>query len=467
MRLALLICVPIVVPAIVSAQQLTPDAEIPLTPPGYKMLRFDENYSCLTNQATRTDLFDPVKYIPLRQDDPLWYATIGGELRERYEGHYDPNFGIGGKGSDSYLLQRVTLLTDVHLRDRLRFFTEGISGIIEGESQPAPPVQNNAIDLQFAFVDVVPWLKDDERLTLRVGRFGMSFGAGRLVATRAAPNIPFRFDGFEALYSRPLWNATAFLTQPVKDSGHIDAEDHSTTFWGLYVTHYFDAPHTTGLDLYYLGIHNDHATYASGTADEDRHSLGAREFGVWKQWDWDAEQVIQFGNFGNDSILAWTAAIKAGYTWDAPLQPRLGIKTGITSGDHDPHDGRQETFDPLFFMSGYFNDASLIRPSNIIGVHPNLALQLTRRISIDGGADWFWRYSRNDAVYGVPGRIAIPALSNAPSYIGTALDLNLNWQIQRHISFQASYVHFLTGEYINQAGGKDVNYFSTTFTFLF
>src|SRR6266581_3703383 len=246
MRLALLISVPIVVPAIVAAQQLTPGAEIPLTPPGYKMLRFEEDYSYLTNQANRTDLVDPVKYIPLRQEHPLWYLTIGVELRERYEGHYDPNFGIGGKGSDSYLLQRITLLTDVHLGERLRFFAEGISGVIEGESQPAPHVQDNTIDLQFAFVDVVPWLKDGERLTLRAGRFGMSFGSGRLVATRAAPNIPFKFDGFEILYARPLWEATAFLTRPVKDSGGFDGEDHSTAFWGLYLTHWLAAPHKFG-----------------------------------------------------------------------------------------------------------------------------------------------------------------------------------------------------------------------------
>src|SRR5216684_1831055 len=343
MRLGLVISWAVLLPAIVTAQQMIPGAEIPLTPPAYKMLRFDEDYSSLTNPANRTDLLDPLKYIPLRQEHPLWYLSIGGELRERYEGHYDPNFGIGGKGSDSYLLQRMTLLTDVHLGERLRFFAEGISGIIEGESQSAPPVQNNPIDLQFAFVDLVPWLKDDERLTLRVGRFGMSFGAGRLVATRAAPNIPFRFDGFEALYSRPLWNVTAFLTQPVKDSGHIDSEDHSTTFWGIYATHYFDAPQTLGLDLYYLGIHREDATYASGTAAEDRHSLGAREFGVWKHWDWDAEQVLQVGSFGSDSILAWTAAINAGYTFDATWQPRLGLKTGITSGDHDPKDGQLGT----------------------------------------------------------------------------------------------------------------------------
>jgi len=467
MRLALLIIGSILVPAIVAAQQLTPGAEIPLTPPGYKMLRFDEDYSCLTNQDNRTDLFDPVKYIPLRKDDPLWYLSFGGELRERVEGNYDPNFGIGGLRSDSYLLQRMTLSVDAHLGERVRFFVEGISGIVEGESHTPPPVQQDPGNLQFAFVDLVPWLADDRRLTLRVGRFGMSFGAGRLVATRAAPNIPFRFDGFEALYSRPSWNVTAFLTQPVKDSGHIDSEDHSTTFWGIYATHYFDAPRTTGLDLYYLGIHNDHATYVSGTADEDRHSLGAREFGVWKHWDWDAEQVIQFGNFGSDSILAWTAALNAGYTWDAPFQPRLGLKAGGTSGDDNPNDGHLGTFDALFFKSGYFNDASLIRPQNIISVHPNFTVQPLPKVTVDGGASPFWRYSRNDAVYAVPGFVEIPALHNASSYVGTAFDANLTWQLQRHVNVQASYVHFLAGSYVHQAGGSDVDYFSTTITFLF
>src|SRR5712671_4896370 len=431
MRLALAISLPVVLPAIVTAQQMLPEAEIPRTPPAYKMLRFDEDYSCLTNQDNRTDLFDSVKYIPLRKDDPLWYVSFGGELRERVEGNYDRNFGIGGAGSDSYLLQRITLLADVHLGERVRFFVEGISGIVVGESHTPPPVQQDPGDLQFAFIDVVPWLTEDQRLTLRVGRFGMSFGAGRLVATRAAPNIPSRFQGVELLYSRPDWNLTGFVTQPVKDSGGISGADHSTTFWGLYATHYFNAPRTTGLDLYYLGIHNDHATYASGTAAEDRHSLGAREFGVWKRWDWDAEQVLQLGSFGSDSILAWTAAINAGYTWDASFQPRLGIKTGIVSGDNDPNNGRQETFDPLFFKSGYFNDASLIRPQNIISVHPNFTVQPLPKVTVDGGASPFWRYSRDDAVYAVPGFVEIPALRNASSYIGTAFDINVTWQLRR------------------------------------
>src|SRR5580765_4330565 len=128
MRLALAISLPVVLPAIVTAQQMNPEAEIPRTPPAYKVFRFDEDYSCLTNRDNRTDLFDPVKYIPLRKDDPLWYLSFGGELRERVEGNYDPNFGIGDVRSDSYLLQRLALLSDEHLGQRVRFFVEGISG---------------------------------------------------------------------------------------------------------------------------------------------------------------------------------------------------------------------------------------------------------------------------------------------------------------------------------------------------
>jgi hypothetical protein len=467
MRKVILISFSVMLPAAVPADEMKSTGEIPSPPPAYNMLRFDENYSCLANPANRTDWFDPVKYIPLRTNNPSWYLTFGGELRERFEGNYDPNFGIHGAGADSYLLQRITLLADLHLGERVRVYAEGISGLQEGDSQPAPPVQQDPIDLQFAFLDLVPYLTEDESLTLRVGRFGMSFGSGRLVATRAAPNIPFRFNGFEAIYARPLWEATAFLTRPVEDNGGISGSDPGTAFWGLYLTHWFNAVQTLGVDVYYFGIHREHGAYASGTGDEHRHSLGAREFGEWNGWDWNAEQVLQVGTFGNESILAWTAALDSGYTWDAIWSPRLGLKAGIVSGDHNPNNGRLETFDALYFKSGYFNDASLIRPQNVIGVHPNFALKPSRTVSVDGGANWFWRYSQNDAVYAVPGFIAVPALKTAASYVGTALDVNLTWQIQRHVSFQASYVHFFTGSYIHEAGGHDVDYVSATIDFLF
>ena len=454
-------------PSALLAEEVAATDEYPSVPPAYKILRFTEDYSCLIDPAKRTDLFDPIKYIPLRTNDPYWYVTLGGELRERFESAHDANFGIGAP-DNSYWLQRITLLGDLHLGERVRFFVEGISGIVEGQSQPAPAVQKDPIDLQFAFVDVLPYLTDDERLTLRAGRFGLSLGSGRLVATRAAPNIPFKFDGFESIYDRPLWHVTTFFTRPVIEyTDRLSSDDYSTEFWGLYVTHWFDDAHKDGLDMYYLGIASEQGRYASGGGNEHRHSFGLRWFGEMNQWDWNAEGVVQTGDFGNQTILAWTASLDSGYTWDASWQPRLGLKADIASGDQNPTNGPQGTFDALYFKSGYFNDASLIRPANIIDVHPNFSANLTHALSVNGGGDVFWRYSRNDAIYAPPGFIAVPALSTASAFVGTAADVNLEWRIQRHLSFLASYVHFFSGEYIHQAGGHDVNYFSTTLSFLF
>src|SRR5260370_37120972 len=121
--------------------------------------------------------------------------------------------------------------------------------------------------------------------------------------------------------------------------------------------------------------------------------------------------------------------MNAGYTWDAPFQPRLGLKTGVTSGDDNPNDGHLGTFDALFFKSGYFNDASLIRPQNIISVHPNLTVRPLPKFTVYGGSSPFWRHSRDDAVYAVPGFVVIPALRSASCYVGPALQISVTLQL--------------------------------------
>ena len=65
------------------------------------------------------------------------------------------------------------------------------------------------------------------------------------------------------------------------------------------------------------------------------------------------------------------------------------------------------------------------------------------------------------------GKIEIPALNTGTAYVGTAVDLNFQWNIQRHLTLNASFVHFFTGSYVHAAGGSDVNFVSTSLTFLF
>lgn len=449
--------------------EYTPQAPPNPKPPPYTLLRFNEDYRYLSSPANRTDPFDPVKYIPLNPADPNSYLSFGGEIRERYEHFTHPGFGLFDEpGHNDYLLQRITLSADLHLNKNVRFFVQGISGLQFGGEGPAPPVDQDPINLQQAFVDFkfTDFPDAQDYLVLRGGRFAMTYGSGRLVATRNGPNIPFKFDGLQIIDAIGGGKIYAFVTKPAREQKHsFDDEFGGQLFWGLYGTTPTLIPQL-GLkaDLYYLGFKDDQARFAAGVGDEERHTLGTRLFGNVSGFDYDIEPVIQFGRFGSKDILAWTFASSVGYRFEgAPWRPRLGVNFDVASGDKTG--GSLGTFNPLYFKSPYFNDASVIRPSNIIDVHPTLQLLPTDNLLITLGSDVLWRYTTDDAIYNPGGKIVIPPGGSSP-YVATTAEFSVQWQIDRHLSWIGSYVHYFTSDAVKGLGGKDIDFVGTWISFI-
>jgi hypothetical protein len=438
------------------------------TAPPYTLLRFNEDYHYLANPANRTDPFDPLKYIPLNPDDSYSYLSLGGEIRERYEDFTNPGFGIApSPGHDEYLLQRITLDADLHLNANVRFFVQGISGLQFGNEATAPPVNQDPVDLQQAFADVR--LGDSpesaDYLVIRGGRFEMSYGSGRLVATRAAPNIPFKFDGLQLIDKSGESKIYAFVTKPARENKYtFDDEYPGQLFWGIYGTtpvlsHALDLKE----DIYYIGYQNNESAYAAGTGDEVRQTFGTRLFGEQNGFDYDVEPMIQTGTFRGQDILAWGFGSSLGYRFEgAVLKPRIGLNFGVASGN--TKDGSFGTFDPLYFKAGYFNDANAIRPSNIIDIHPTLQLLPKNNILLTLGSDILWRYTNNDGIYGPPGNLEIPA-GGSSQYVATTAEISVQWEINRHLTWITSYNHFFTSDAVRQIGGKDIDYLGTWVTF--
>ena len=438
-------------------------------PPPYTILRYREHYSYLADPSNRTDFFDPIKYIPLSSTDKESYLSFGGEIRERYEDYRDEGFGTTHVKNNAYDLQKVELHSDLHVNERLRVFVEGISGAQYGGEGVKPSVDQDPIDLEQAFIDYVMGdpTEDGNRVTMRGGRFQMSYGSGRLVATRAAPNIPFKFDGFQLIGSsqgdRKLY---AFITRPdMEYTVHFDDTNLNQDFWGVYGSTPIGGPLNTSADLYYLGFRNDTALYAAGRGVEDRQTVGTRLYGKKNGWDYDLEPIIQWGTFSSNDILAWTSANTVGYTFvDIPWKPRTGINFDVASGDHK--NNTLETFNPLFFKAGYFNDASVLRPSNIIDVHPTIQLEPCKRIDVTLGSDTVWRESKKDGIYSPSGSIELTPAPGS-SYVGTTTEAAVEFQLDRHASFTVSYVHMFTGSYVKSVHGSDVNYFGSWLTYTF
>jgi hypothetical protein len=297
----------------------------------------------------------------------------------------------------------------------------------------------------------------------------MGFGSYRLVTARDPTNVRLNFDGARLLARFGRASVDVFLTRPVEQKRGIfnDGENDNQSFWGVYSTLPLSTDQSLAVDVYYLGLERNEAQYGPRRATETRHSIGSRLWGRHAGWDYDVEGVAQFGTFDSQDIRAWTLASSIGYTWaDASLKPRVGLKANIASGDSDPSDSRLGTFNALFPRQSYFSEASLLAPANFFDVHPSLAIKPHETITLTTTWDPYWRYSVDDAVYG-PRGVAVPAGASSGRYVGSTLDLQVDWAITPQASWTFFYAHFFAGDVVRDAGGRSVDYVGSWLTFKF
>jgi len=182
-------------------------------------LRFNEDWSTLEGVDTSRidDFWDRLKFIPFTADQSVW-LSIGGQARARFE-HFD-NFQFGAsapKRSDTYLLSRFRLNTDLHVTPYFRLYFEGKSSLstdrdLQGRNSTAFYDQ---ADLFNGFADVVIPFSKDAGVTLRGGRQELLFGSQRLVGPGDFTQVPHTFDGAQAIVRIADWTVIPFWSQVV------------------------------------------------------------------------------------------------------------------------------------------------------------------------------------------------------------------------------------------------------------
>lgn len=312
-------------------------------------------------------------------------------------------------------------------------------------------------------------------VVLRAGRQELSFGSSRLVSTREGPNVRQSFDGARLSLQARQWTIDGFATKPAQTKRGLfdDSANHEQTFWGVYAARPLPVlPLNGGADLYYLGLDKKRARFDQGVGRERRHTIGARLWNPRGTLDYNFELAYQFGVFEakrKGHIRAWTMASDTGYTFrDTPLEPRVGFKTNVTSGDKDPNDADLETFNPLFPKGAYFGQLSPVGPLNHRDLHPNLELAFPKNISL--AADWvfYWRQGARDAVYGVPGNIQRLGNRSRDRFIGHQPGIEMSMRADSHTTFTINYASFLAGRFLRETPpGKNTTYFASWMTFKF
>ena len=156
------------------------------------------------------------------------------------------------------------------------------------------------------------------------------------------------FDGARAGWKGRLGTLDLMALRPLENrpGAFDDRGERGAHLWGAYAT----TARGRGpgqWDLYLLDYRREGARFAAGSGTERRQTLGARWFGQSGLLDWNSELVAQGGELqtvaGTLDVRARTLATDTGWRWtERPLQPRLGLKADIASGDGKLHDGRRE-----------------------------------------------------------------------------------------------------------------------------
>jgi hypothetical protein len=465
---------PSVPPGVGAASDPTPCVSTPEPPQPYKLLRYDEDYSYLKDNARRTDFWDPIKYVPLRGRED-WYLSVGGEVRERFEFFHNLDEGgapANSQGNNADLLQRYLLHADLHVGPSFRFFGQFVTGLEEGRiGGPRPDIDKNVFDAHQGFMDTVLFLGGDtDTLTARLGRQEFEYGSGRIIDLRDGVNLRLAFDAARLLFHAGDLQLDAWWSKPVRNRTGVfdDDPDPDRSFWGVYAVHPLPILPQGHIDLYYLGFENKQAVYVQGRGYELRNSLGTRLWGTPLPWEYNFEYLWQFGTFGPGTIEAWTAAHAVRYNFsDLPLKPRLGLRFDIASGDNNPATPNLQTFNPLFPSGIYFNLLNPVGPLNMIDLHPTIDLTVGPKVTASLDWDFFWRESLSDGVYRISG-VPLRGANGGARYVGNSPAFTVVWNPTRHLSLLASYVHFFPGTFFqDNPPGKPADYFTTWLDYKF
>lgn len=461
----------VIVLAVVQVQEkpASADAGNDLKPPPYRLNRADENYSYLRDPSQRTDSWDPVKYVPLALSGSS-YFSLGGEVRERFEYFNNPNWGAGPPGS-GYLLQRYLLHGDLHPGQSARFFIQLQSSLENNRKGGPRPTDKDELDVHQLFFDLKHDFAGSDSFVLRSGRQELTYGSQRIISVREAPNVRQSFDGFRTMLRLGEMQVDGFAVKPVKTQPHVfdDGPDHTKALWGTYAALQFPLFPEANIDVYYIGLFRRQASFDQGIARETRHSVGTRLWRAASPFDYNFEALYQWGSFGSGDVRAWTVASDTGYTFASlPFLPRIGLRADIASGDEDLASQDLQTFNPLFPKGAYFSQASLIGPANFFDLNPCLDLHLSEHLVLISDWDFFWRESTHDGLYNTA---VVPVRSGRTSdarFIGSMPQVQLSWDIDRHVSFAVIYGHFLAGPFLKETGAsEDVDYITSWLTYKF
>jgi hypothetical protein len=414
--------------------------------------------------------------------------SIEATFRLRYE-YLDNQFRAGRPGSDQILALRTTVLAQLFLFDWLSVAAElqdSRAYLADGNTPVGTGLVNSA-ELLRAYIEL-SFERGAGSHIFNIGRYTMDLGSRRLVARNRFRNTSNAFTGIDWSWTTRLGiSLRTFYALPVKrlpddraslidNEIEFDETNDSYQFFGVFASG--ELPWGDRGELYAYGLLEDETYDAS-----DGDSLARRRFGtpglrILRQpeagkLDYEFESALQIGQSQGSLTglltldhFAHFQHVAIGYSFEAPASPRIELHYDFASGDSDPTDGKNGTFDTLFgarrFEYGPTSIYGAVARSNINtpGVRVELKPKTDWTAFFDYRAIWLASATEEWIPTGVR-----DATGSSGTFVGHQIEMRVRWWIlPGNLLLEAGYAHLFAGEFIDTAPNSnhgDTNYVYT------
>jgi hypothetical protein len=407
----------------------------------------------------------------LNQELPKW-LRFNGEYRSRFE-------GLGGLGfkpdsNDAFLLSRLRLNMKVSPTSWMRFqFQAQDAQAMWRNAKPDAPPYEDTFDLRQGYMELGN--SDKPGFALRVGRQELFFGDQRLVGHLNWTNTARSFDAVRATIKfNAKYKVDGFASAVVNlKDGSYNKSSGGNDLHGVYGSIDQVIPKATFEPYAFWRLGRGTKTEAGAPGLLDRKVYGGRIVGkLPAHLDYGAEMVGQAGSVGTDTIQAWAGHWVTGYTLPKVKKAtRLIAEYNYASGDKNPGDAKQQTFDQLY-PTGHdkLGLSDQVGWKNIEDLRTGVEFKATKKLAMNGFYHSWWLASTKDALYNSAGTAIVSKdpTGNSGRYVGQEADIQATYTLRPELSLAGGYANVFPGTFLkNKTPGKQYrfSYVMATYSF--
>ena len=382
------------------------------------------------------------KHTNLTDDGDVW-VSLDGHARAR--GEFWNNFGGADANDDNFLLTRVLLGGNLHVGEQITARVALRGSYSEDRDMGNGTLWEDA-GLHDAYIDGHLNLEGDDKIGIRLGRQGFTFGRQRLVSRLPWANTMRAWDGVKVYGEFSGWRVDAFASYfvtPEQDDA-LNEMDDDHLFAGVY------AAGDLGDNLPSLDGYVFYQDF-SDARDTQRITLGARAYDSYDNGlGYDIEVAYQTGEQGARDISAYMLAAEVSYKLGDAVNSTVLGGLDYASGDSDGADDTAGTFNQLYPLGhAYFGQIDLVGRQNIIDLWAAYKATPAKNLSVLAGLHYLTLADDADVLYHAGGEV-VGTANAGESDVGIELDLKATYKWGKSVVLEGGYSHLIAGSALDE-----------------